>query len=359
MRLAVLTLVLASFSLGLQAAPQRTAKKTSSRPASRLADGTAHVMRKGETAAAVARANGMSLAELGDLNPGRNLGKLAIGDRLLVRPVRSAAPPLAEADPQASTLTPRGARPALAALPISPVIAPAPMPHLERLLPYQVRGPVPTAGPVSSASSAHAETHQAPDTPSQLLARMQSVLPPVSEAELKALLPTFVPADPERLDLLWPVETRTISSAWGPRMRTKTVRVKNQRKKRIRYKGRHKGIDLTAPIGTSVFAALDGQVVMAGRHKQYGNFVMVNHGNGVATLYAHHKLNLVQEGDIVRRGQKIAEVGRTGNSTGPHLHFELKIDGMQRNPLPVLNDEVDIPAELAAQNALLGAGARR
>ena len=355
MRLAVLTLVLASFSLGLQAAPQRTFKKISSRPASRLADGTAHVMRKGETAAAVARANGMGLAELGDLNPGRNLGKLAVGDRLLVRPARSAAAALAEADPQAPAPTPRGGRPALAALPTSPAIAPAPMPHLERLLPYQVRGPVPTGGPVSSASS----VHQAPDTPSQLLARMQSVLPPVSEAELKALLPTFAPVDPERLDLLWPVETRTISSAWGPRMRTKTVRVKNQRKKRIRYKGRHKGIDLTAPIGTSVFAALDGQVVMAGRHKQYGNFVMVNHGNGVATLYAHHKLNLVQEGDIVRRGQKIAEVGRTGNSTGPHLHFELKIDGMQRNPLPVLNDEMDIPAELAAQNALLGADARR
>ena len=110
---------------------------------------------------------------------------------------------------------------------------------------------------------------------------------------------------------------------------------------------------------TAVFAALDGQVVMAGKHKQYGNFVVVEHGNGVVTLYAHHKLNLVREGDIVRRGQKIAEVGRTGNSTGPHLHFELKIDGLQRNPLPVLNDEEEIPAEVAAQNALLGSSSRR
>jgi murein DD-endopeptidase MepM/ murein hydrolase activator NlpD len=192
-----------------------------------------------------------------------------------------------------------------------------------------------------------------------LLARIQPVMPPVSEAELNALLPTYAPADPDHLDLLWPVETRTISSAWGPRMRTRTIRVKNQRKKRIRYKGRHKGIDLTAPSGASVFAALDGVVTLSGKHKQYGNFVMVEHGNGVITLYAHHRLTLVREGDIVRRGQKIAEVGRTGNATGPHLHFELKIDGVQRNPLPVLNDEEEIPAEVAAHNALLAPATRR
>jgi murein DD-endopeptidase MepM/ murein hydrolase activator NlpD len=142
-------------------------------------------------------------------------------------------------------------------------------------------------------------------------------------------------------------------------MRTRVVRVKNQRKKRVRYRGRHKGVDLTAPIGTSVYAAMDGEVLFAGKHKQYGNYVVVDHGNGVETLYAHHSLNLVHSGDIVRRGQKIAEVGRTGNATGPHLHFELKLDGIQRNPLPVLNDEEEIPAEVAAQNALVGSGMTR
>ena len=353
MRFAVLTLVLASLSVGLQAAPKRTSKKIASRPAD---DGAVHIVRKGETAAAVARAHGMSLADLAALNPSRKLSKLSVGIRLKVRPSQAvaAAPEAEDAPIQALPATPR---PALAALPTPAVVPPAPMPHLERLLPYQVRAVVPAAS--GTAASGHLEAHLAPGTPSQLLARMQPVMPPVSEAELNALLPTFTPADPDRLDLLWPVETRTISSAWGPRMRTKTVRVKNQRKKRIRYKGRHRGIDLTAPTGTAVFAALDGQVVMAGKHKQYGNFVVVDHGNGVATLYAHHKLNLVHEGDIVRRGQKIAEVGRTGNATGPHLHFELKVDGVQRNPLPVLNDEEEVSAELAAQNALLGAGARR
>jgi murein DD-endopeptidase MepM/ murein hydrolase activator NlpD len=142
-------------------------------------------------------------------------------------------------------------------------------------------------------------------------------------------------------------------------MRTKTIRVKDQRKKRIRYRSRHKGVDLTAATGTAVFAALDGQVIFAGKHRQYGNYVLVDHGNGVMTLYAHHSLNLVQIGDIVRRGQKIAEVGRSGNATGPHLHFELRVDGVQRNPLPVLNDDEEVPAEMAAQNALLGSSSFR
>jgi murein DD-endopeptidase MepM/ murein hydrolase activator NlpD len=304
------------------------------------------VIRKGETAAQVARANDLSLAELAALNPGKTLSRLAVGARLNVRRPRVLAG-LPNPEPASMALP----RPALAALPSTSIVVPTAMPHLERLLPYQVRGLVPSGSPVSTVN---VDPHQAPGTSAQLLARMQQVMPPVTESELNALLPTFAAADPERLDLLWPVETRTISSAWGPRMRTKTIRVKDQRKKRIRYKGRHKGVDLTAPIGTAVFAALDGQVITAGRHKQYGNYVVVDHGNGVSTVYAHHRLNLVHEGDIVRRGQKIAEVGRTGNSTGPHLHFELRIDGLQRNPLPMLNDEEEIGAEVAAQNALFG-----
>ena len=351
MRLAVLTLVIASFSLGLQAAPKRHSKKTHSRAAAPAA-ATVHVIKKGETAAAVSRQTGLSLQELAELNPGKSLSKLAVGTRLVVGRTRAVEVGSARAE----TTLAAAPRLPLPALPGSPIVAPMPMPHLERLLPYQVKATAPDLGSLQASAL---DSHLTPTTSSQLLARMQPVMPPVTEAELNALLPTFAPADPERLDLLWPVETRTISSAWGPRMRTKTVRVKNQRKKRIRYKGRHKGVDLTAPVGTSVFAALDGQVVMSGKHKQYGNFVVVEHGNGVATLYAHHRLNLVHEGDIVHRGQKIAEVGRTGNATGPHLHFELKVDGVQRNPLPVLNDEEEIPADLAAQNALLGPGAKR
>ena len=347
MRLAVLTLVLATFSLSLQATPRRSSRKTTSRSA----DGAVHVIRKGETAASVARAHGLSLARLAELNPGTSLSRLKVGTRLNLRQASAPTEAILRAENPASL-----PRHPLAALPGSPAVAPAPMPHMEQLLPYQVRSSIPAEGPVSAMNL---DPHQNPSTAAQLLARMQQVMPPVSEAELDALLPTFAPADPNRLDLLWPVETRTISSAWGPRMRTKTVRVKDQRKKRVRYRSRHKGVDLTAPTGTAVFAALDGQVVFAGKHKGYGNYVLVDHGNGVATLYAHHSLNLVRAGDIVRRGQKIAEVGRTGNATGPHLHFELRIDGVQQNPLPALNDEEEVPSEMAAQNALLGSASFR
>ena len=352
MRLAVLTFVIASFSLGLQAAPKRTSKKTPAHRVAQTKEGPVHVMRKGQTAAQVARLNDLTMTELAALNPGVNLSKLVVGSRLRV----GSSPAPAEATGLVADIN--VTRLPLSALPGSPVITPTPMPHLERLLPYQVRATMPPAngGPESSA---HQETHLPPGSLALLLARMQPVMPPVTEAELNALLPIYAPADPERLDLLWPVETRTISSGWGPRMRTKTVRVKNQRKKAVRYKSRHRGIDLNAPAGTAVFAAIDGQILTAGRHKQYGNYVVIDHGNGVVTLYAHHKLNLVREGDIVRRGQKIAEVGRSGNATGPHLHFELKVDGTQRNPLPVLNDEEEIAIEIAAMNALLGTGTAR
>jgi murein DD-endopeptidase MepM/ murein hydrolase activator NlpD len=345
MRLAVLTLVLASLTLNLHAAPKGRRTRRASHHA---ADGTWHVVRKGETGAQVARDSGLSLQELKELNPRVNLARLSVGTRLKVGAGPAAA---SQARAEAGEPTPPTAPllpvAPLAALPAGPDITPAPMPHLEGLQPYLMRIPLP------STASAHRTLHLAPESAEDLLARMRPVVPPVSETELAALLPTFTPADPGHLDLLWPVETRTISSAWGPRMRTKMVRVKNQRKKRIRYRGRHKGVDLTAPMGTSIYAAMDGKVIMAARHRQYGNYVIIDHGNGVMTLYAHAKVTLVHEGDIVRRGQKIAEVGRTGNATGPHLHFELRVDGVQRNPLPALDDEEEIPAEVAAQNAVL------
>ena len=345
MRLAVLTLVLASLTFNLHAAPKGRRSKRASHPVS----GALHVVRKGETAAKVARDNGLSLQELKHLNPGLNLARLSVGTRLKVG---EALPARAEA-PGASPAPVQPVEP-LAALPAGPAITPGAMPHLEGLQPYRMRIQLPSA----ASASAHQTLHLAPTSAEDLLARMRPVVPPVSEAELNALLPTFTPADPDHLDLLWPVGTRTISSAWGPRMRTKVVRVKNHRKKRIRYRGRHKGVDLTAPMGTAIYAAMDGKVIMSARHRQYGNYIIVDHGNGVMTLYAHAKVNLVHEGDIVRRGQKIAEVGRTGNATGPHLHFELRVDGVQQNPLPVLDDEEEIPAEVAAQNALLD-GTRR
>ena len=342
MRLAALTLVLAS--LGLHAAPKRHSKHRHTTPrAASTSDAKVHVVRKGETAAQVARSNELTLGELAALNPEIKLSRLSVGMRLLIEK------PLAQALPQTSMgmVEPSVPRIPLPPVPASPVFASLPMPHLERLLPFQTR---------ILAPGEDARTLPAGDSGvlSQFLSQLHPVFPPLSETEYKALLPVFTPADRDHLDLLWPVGTRTISSAWGPRIRTRVVRTKNQRKKRIRYRGRHKGVDLTAPLGTDVYAAMDGEVVFAGKHGGYGNYVILDHGNGVQTLYGHHRLNLVHAGDIVRRGQKIAEVGRTGNATGPHLHFELRLDGVQQNPLPALNDEEEVPAEMAAQNALVG-----
>lgn len=95
---------------------------------------------------------------------------------------------------------------------------------------------------------------------------------------------------------------------------------------------RHEGIDFAAPIGTPVHAAAGGVVVFAERHPIWGNVVEIDHGNQLMTRYAHASRLVVNAGDLVKRGQKIAEVGSTGRSTGPHLHFEVHNRGVAQNP---------------------------
>jgi murein DD-endopeptidase MepM/ murein hydrolase activator NlpD len=299
-----------------------------------------HRIRKGETAAKVARQFKLSLAQLEDLNPDHDLDRLSVGALLRVTPDRKSLRALT-ASPKSSGLA--KVYSPVTPLPGTPSLRPGPLVHLERVLPSTALLPVPDGRNLSDPEAT--ENHKA------MAAQMQPVLPKVAETETATQ--GFEAADPAKLDLLWPVETRTISSAWGPRVRTRTVRVKtktSRRKIRQRYQSSHRGVDLTAPKGTDVYAAMDGRVVEAQRHKDYGNYVVLDHGNGVTTLYAHHKLNYVRTGDVVRRGQKIAEVGSTGKSTGPHLHFELRFDGDHQNPLPMLNDVEEIPAELMAQN---------
>jgi murein DD-endopeptidase MepM/ murein hydrolase activator NlpD len=165
----------------------------------------------------------------------------------------------------------------------------------------------------------------------------------------------YDPLRPELLNMFWPVASRTISAAWGTHVTVGGKRVRKGKGKarkviRARFSGQHKGLDLTAPTGTEIFAALDGEVLEAKRHKDYGNYLLVDHGDGLVTLYAHAKTLFVRTGSKVVRGQKIAAVGRTGMATGPHLHFEVRIDGRQTNPLPMLNDADPMPASLLAQN---------
>ena len=98
----------------------------------------------------------------------------------------------------------------------------------------------------------------------------------------------------------------------------------------------HSGIDFAAPTGTPIHAAAGGVVVLAEYHPVWGNIVEVDHGNSLLSRYAHASRLNVAAGDIVKRGQKLAEVGSTGRSTGSHLHFEVHHQGVAQNPAKFL-----------------------
>ncbi len=98
----------------------------------------------------------------------------------------------------------------------------------------------------------------------------------------------------------------------------------------------HTGIDIGASYGTDVLAAADGTVIISGYNVAWGNYIVINHGGGLTTLYAHNSQLLVSKGAKVSRGQVIAKVGSTGYSTGPHIHFEVQINGKPTNPMSYL-----------------------
>jgi murein DD-endopeptidase MepM/ murein hydrolase activator NlpD len=103
-----------------------------------------------------------------------------------------------------------------------------------------------------------------------------------------------------------------------------------------RWGSHHAGIDIAAPTGTPVHAAGGGIVKKANWDGGYGNAVVIDHGNGVLTRYAHNSELVVKPGQRVKPGDLIAKVGSTGDSTGPHVHLELQINGKKVDPLPWL-----------------------
>jgi murein DD-endopeptidase MepM/ murein hydrolase activator NlpD len=94
----------------------------------------------------------------------------------------------------------------------------------------------------------------------------------------------------------------------------------------------HNGRDISANIGTPVIATADGQVVWSGPQGAYGNVIMIDHGHSLTTLYAHLSELGAKVGESVKRGDLIGKVGNTGRSTGPHLHYEVRVGGVPQDP---------------------------
>ncbi len=121
----------------------------------------------------------------------------------------------------------------------------------------------------------------------------------------------------QRSGFIWPLDRVQVSSHYG-----------------YRRGHLHAGIDLTAPRGTSIQASARGRVIFSGYQRRYGHIIVIDHGGGIETAYAHNSRNLVVKGQRVKQGQLIARVGRSGNATGYHVHFEFRRYGKAVNPIP-------------------------
>lgn len=143
------------------------------------------------------------------------------------------------------------------------------------------------------------------------------------ETEIRLLAIANVGKDYVGGSMAWPVPGYTrITSQFGMRTHPITGVYKL-----------HTGVDIGAPYGTTFIAANDGVVTYAGENRAYGRMVIINHGGGITTLYAHGSEILVKEGDYVTKGTPVLKVGSTGYSTGPHAHFEVRINGEYVQPL--------------------------
>lgn len=155
--------------------------------------------------------------------------------------------------------------------------------------------------------------------------------------------PSFRPATvsiPSRM----PVDGAALTSGYG--MRTHPV---------LGGRRQHKGVDLAMPMGTPVYATADGVISKAERFSSYGLFISIEHGGNIQTRYGHLSRLNVEAGQVVHKGDLIGYVGSTGRSTGPHLHYEVRIAGVAVNPVPYMQGGAVPPAIAPAPAAQVAA----
>lgn len=160
-------------------------------------------------------------------------------------------------------------------------------------------------------------------------------------AGLAAASPKAKVSIPSRM----PVGGVTLTSDYG--MRTHPV---------LGGRRNHKGVDLAGVTGTPVYATADGLVSKAERFSSYGNYIQIEHGGELQTRYAHLSGYAIKAGDRVKKGDLIGYIGSTGRSTGPHLHYEVRVAGQAVNPVPYMMEATIAPTQFALAHGEGGKG---
>ncbi len=180
---------------------------------------------------------------------------------------------------------------------------------------------------------------------------------PLSMDELQATLADLDRLADQRVDLLTVMESRLFDQKIKRMMVPTQLPVSGNLGSTFGWRidpftGRsalHTGLDFPAMPGTSIHAAAGGVVVAQEFHAEYGNMIEIDHGNDLITRYAHASRVFVRKGDLIKRGQKLAEVGTTGRSTGPHLHFEVLVQGVPQDPQKFLQAGQNLAPPQVAQ----------
>ena len=261
-------------------------------------------VKKGDTWSEIAEDHGLTSKELLALNPGYNIDKLQIGEVLTLS---ASVPYLTMTVVQQERY-------------VEDVMYDIEYTDSDSL--YKGDYKVTSAGQFGAADVVANVTYVNGEETERTILSSVTLKEPVTEQRLQGTKarPTWLPTGTFR----WPVSGR-ITSYFGGRKSPGGIGSSN-----------HKGIDIAAPRGTPVYAADGGTVTYAGWMSGYGYLVRINHGNGYETYYGHNSSLTVSVGQKVYKGQQIARVGSTGNSTGNHCHFEVRYNGVAKNPLKYL-----------------------